>query len=78
MYVYKEQHKFPHLICISAPGDDPLLIECNSWLTQNIGAYREFWFCPNWRTIQKDSNVNLWPYGFKSLEDAMAFKLRWG
>jgi len=77
VYIYKKKNKFPHIICIDVPGDDPILIECNLWLKQNLGAYKKSWFCPSWETVTDDFYDDLWPYAFKSIEDAMAFKLRW-
>ena len=72
MYIYKKTNKFPHVVCINADGGDPILKECNTWLTNNIGPYKKSWYCPARQSLNDE-----WLYAFKSLEDAMAFKLRW-
>ena len=77
MYMHKKKNKFPHIVCINIAGDDPTLKECNSWVTHNIGAYKKSWFCPSYTTVPDNYDKELWPYAFKSLEDAMAFKLMW-
>lgn len=80
MYIYKEKNKFPHIICISVDSGDPKFKEITHWLRNNIGVYRKGWFCPSSfsRYIANyEDSWTLWPYAFKTVESALAFKLRW-
>jgi len=75
MYIYKEKNKFPHVVHIQVRRRS---METHEWLKNNIGVYKTDWFSPGWQHISYSHGLHgLSPYAFKTLEDAMAFKLRW-
>ena len=83
MYFYKKKNKFPHVIYFSEnyyidnnfapfPTDEVIY-----WLRDNIGYHQIDWVTSASNRMTDDSGRSwMCPYGFKTLEDAMAFKLR--
>lgn len=81
-YEFKEKNKFPHVVYIKTRNDDSIFGVLKKWLNENCGKYKTEWFCAKFRYDDNDDefiNDDLidWPYAFKTLESAMAFKLRW-
>lgn len=68
------QLKFPHKILLpEREREDWNTI--NEWCTENIGKYREDWFCPEVKDLEYCEW--LWAYAFKTEEHATHFKLVW-
>lgn len=84
MYIYKSKSKFPHWVYQNA--DTINLIgsylherKTFEWCRNNLGDYGKRWMNAhaNAVTIQHREEWYCYPYRFKSLDDAMAFKLVW-
>ncbi len=71
-YEFRGKNKFPHLVYADIFHLDSHWSVLTKWINENCGPYREAWICPT-----ASSKVPFWPYAFKDLEHAMAFKLYW-
>ena len=71
-YEFRSKNKFSHLVYADIFNLDPDWTVLTKWLNENCGPYRVAWICPT-----KSRNILFWPYAFKDLEHAMAFKLYW-
>ena len=77
----KPKNKYPYIEYIKGTEYTQLYTVVNPWIKENIGLYRDKWFCDRGIIKYEDKNVSslvvYHPYAFKYIEDAMAFKLRW-
>lgn len=67
--------KFPITVYVKTPDGDMVSHWkiVNAWTNENIGKYRECWFCPSGK-----APPHYFAYCFKTKEDAILFKLAWG
>ena len=76
-YEYKEDSKFPHIIYIEGKSLRFVYEVMNPWCKENFGEYRNGWFCPNKSKKHRlERYGGGFPYSFKYIEDAVAFKIR--
>ncbi len=77
MYIHSITSKYPHWVYQTSDVIDEN--KTFEWCKENLGDYGKRWMnAPaNHGSILQGTTWYCYPYRFKSLEDAMAFKLRW-
>ena len=83
MYIHKTTSKFPHWVYagtrrtrVSSVAELGARFE---WCKDNFGDYGGRWLTPSYNShnVWEGNECYFYPYRFKSLDDAMAFRLAW-